>query len=115
MSVGKRMRLPAASASLNSRAQLSTCFLQQRPARVVALGRQEGEAHATAHQEGVDLVQQGLDHPELVGDLGPPEDGDERPLGRLQETVEDLHFSGQHPPGGGRQELRWADDGGCAR
>ena len=78
----------------------------------MALGGQEGEAHAPAHQEGVDLVEQGLDHPELVGDLGPAQDGDERPLRVVEQAVQDLDLAGQDAPGGRGQESGWTDDGG---
>ena len=47
----------------------------------MALSGEEREAHAPSNEEGVDLFEQGFDHAELVGDLGPPEHGDEGPLG----------------------------------
>ena len=40
---------------------------------------QERVGHGAADQERVDLVDQVLDHLDLVGDLGAAEDGDERP------------------------------------
>ena len=42
-------------------------------AHLVALGGQQGEAHRPADEHGVDLGQQGPDHAELVGHLGPAE------------------------------------------
>ena len=53
--------------------------LEQRVADLVALGREEGEAHAAADDERVDHREQGVDDAELVADLGPAEHGDERP------------------------------------
>ena len=47
----------------------------------MALGGEEGEAHAAADEQSVDPGQKVLDHSELVADLRPPEDDGVRPLG----------------------------------
>lgn len=44
----------------------------------------EGEGHAAAHDEDVDLVEQVVDQLDLVADLGAAEDGEEGALGRLE-------------------------------
>jgi hypothetical protein len=86
--------------------------LEQRVADGVALGGEEREAHAAADDEAVDLGQQRLDDAELVGHLGPAEDGDERAAGVVAQAAEDLDLLGQQPPGRRREVLRRADDGG---
>ena len=55
--------------------------LEQRLTDLVALGLEEGEAHAAADQQLVDLRQQRLDHGELVGDLRAAEHHHVRLLG----------------------------------
>lgn len=44
----------------------------------------EGESHATADDEGVDLLKEVVDQLDLVGDLGTAEDGEEGALGGLE-------------------------------
>lgn len=48
----------------------------------------EGECHATADDERVDLVEQVVDELDLVRDLGATEDGEERTLRRLESLGE---------------------------
>jgi len=55
--------------------------LDQRPADRAPLCLEEGIGHAAADDEGVDLVEQVLDHRDLVADLGAAEHGDERVVG----------------------------------
>ena len=55
--------------------------LEQRLADLVALGLEEGEAHAAADEQLVDLGQQRLDDGELVGDLRAAEHHHVRLLG----------------------------------
>jgi len=78
----------------------------------VALGGEEGEAHAPTDQQDVNFGEQGLDHPDLVGDLGPPEDGHKRPLRLSEQAVQDRNLAGQDAAGGRGQEGGWTDDGG---
>jgi hypothetical protein len=58
-------------------------LLEQRLADLVALRLEEGEAHAAADEQLVDLGQQRLDHRQLVGDLGAAEHHHVRLLGVL--------------------------------
>ena len=59
--------------------------LDERPADLDPLGRQEREGHRPTDQEGVHPVDQRVHHGQLVGDLGAAEDGHERALGVLAE------------------------------
>lgn len=52
--------------------------------RDVLEGLLEGESHATADDEGVDLVKEVVNELDLVADLGTTEDGKERSLRRLE-------------------------------
>src|SRR5690606_11425114 len=53
---------------------------------------EEGVGHAAADDHAVDLVEQVLDQLDLVGDLGPAEDRQERPLGVLERLAEVLEL-----------------------
>ena len=70
------------------------------------LGGQEGEAHAAADQQPVDLGQQRLDDRQLVADLGAAEDDHVGPVGVGGQPGEDLELAGDQPPGRVRQPLR---------
>jgi hypothetical protein len=63
----------------------------------VALGLEEGEAHAAADQQLVDLGKQRLDHRELVGDLRTAEHDHVRLLGVLAHAPQNLDLA-QHQP-----------------
>jgi hypothetical protein len=67
-------------------ADVNLVGLAQRVADAMVLGGQEGKAHSPADHQSVDGVEQGLDHLQLVADLGPAEDGGERPLRRLPQA-----------------------------
>lgn len=60
----------------------------------------EGEGHATANDEGVDLVQQVVDELDLVRDLGATEDGEEGALGVLEGLGEVLELLLHEETGG---------------
>ncbi len=66
-SVGSRM---GRSALEQSSAALQVIRLEERVPDAMALGGQEGEAHPSAHHQGIDPIQQRLDNAELVADLG---------------------------------------------
>ena len=55
---------------------------------LVALGAKERERHPAADQEPVDLAEERLDERELVGDLRPAEDRDERARRRVEDPRE---------------------------
>ena len=59
--------------------ELHPLLLDQRVAGPVTLGAEEAEAHRAADQDPVGGLEEALDHPDLVGDLGAAEDDDERP------------------------------------
>ena len=63
-------------------------------------------AHGPADDEGVDLVEQGLDDAQLVAHLGPAEDGHERAGGVVEQAAEDLDLLGQEASGGARAGAR---------
>ena len=75
-------RARARAASIRSRLERAT-----RPTPWPS-AREEREGHPAADQEPVDLDEEVLDERELVGDLGPAEDRDERPLRRLEDPAE---------------------------
>jgi hypothetical protein len=60
----------------------------------------EGEGHATADDEGVDLVKEVVDKLDLVGDLGTTEDGQEGALGVLEGLGEVLELLLDEETGG---------------
>ncbi len=88
---------------------VGTIGLGQALADRLALRQQERVGHAATEDEQVDLGQQVVDDPDLVGHLGPAEDGRERALGRLEQLREHLDLALHQQPGVGRQELGDAD------
>ena len=84
----------------------------KRVADRVALGGKEGEAHPAADHEAVDHVEEGVDHAELVADLGAAEDGDEGSARALPQAGQHLDLAGQQASGGGRHGAWWPDDRG---
>ena len=73
--------------------------LEQRVADRVALGGEEREAHAAADDERVHHAEQGVDHADLVADLGPAEHGDERALRGVAQAEQHLDLLGQQAAG----------------
>ena len=68
---------------------LGAGLVEERVANADALeGLLEGEGHAAADDEQVDLVEQVVDQLDLVADLGAAEDGEEGTLGRLESLGE---------------------------
>ncbi len=63
-------------------------------------------------QQRVHLVQQRIDHAQLVGHFRSTEHRDEGPFRFLKQAVEDLDLPRQDTAGGGGQEGGWTDDGG---
>ena len=86
--------------------------LEKRVADLVALGREEGEAHAAADGERVDDPEQRVDDTELVAHLRPAEHRHEWPGRVVAEAEEHLDLLGQQPAGGAGQELRRPHDRG---
>ena len=86
--------------------------LEQRVADRVAAGGEKREAHRPADRQGVHRLEQRLDDAQLVGDLGPAEDGDERAVGLAAQAQQHLDLALQQAPGGARNVLRRADDRG---
>ena len=72
----------------------------------MALGLEEGEAHAAADEQLVDLRQQRLDDGELVGDLRTAEDHDIRPLGVAGELRQHVELAQHQAAGVARQQRR---------
>ena len=81
--------------------------LEQRVADLVALRGEEGEAHAAADEQAVDLVEQVVDDAELVGDLRAAEHDHVRALRVVGQALRAPRpRSATRPPGGVRQQLR---------
>ena len=78
------------------------------------VGRQEGERHRPADQDGVGEVGEAVDDADLVGHLDAPDDHHERVLRRVQQPVEGVQLRGHQQPGGRRQQVRHAL-GRCVR
>ena len=68
-----------------------------RPADLVPLGLEEGEDHAAADQDAVGLVEQVVDHAELVGYLGAVEH-DRVGGALLGELLQDADLGGDQAP-----------------
>ena len=89
-------------------------LVEQRAPHAVAHGGQEGEGHAAADDEGVDLGGQHLEHLDLVGHLGSAHHGHEGTGRLLQQAAQHLDLLGEAQAGRAGQELGRADDGGVA-
>ena len=90
-STGRTISTPRCSASArNPRTVSSWSASSSELADLVALGLEEGVAHAAADEQAVDAAEQVGDDAELVGDLGAAEDDDVGPLRLLGELREDL-------------------------
>ena len=72
----------------------------------MALGLEEGEAHATTDEQPVHLVQQVVDDPELVGDLRATKHHDVRAIRVGQDCAERLDLLQDERSGGVRKPLR---------
>ena len=72
---------------LSSEAGDAVWFGQGRADRL-ALREQKGVGHAAADDQHIHLVEQTIDDLDLVGDLGPADDRDERALGVVQQLAE---------------------------
>ena len=79
------------------RGELDARLLDQRVAGLVALRREEAEAHRAADQDRVGDLQERVDHGDLVADLGAAEHDHERVLGVLDDAAQrrDLAFEQQ--------------------
>ena len=92
---------------------LDLVVLDERLADPQALGLQEGVGHGAADQDVIGFAEEALDDLDLVGDLGPAQDGDvglHRGVDGLLQVVDFL----LHQVAGGldRDEIGDADDGG---
>eukprot|EP00968_Pinguiococcus_pyrenoidosus_P000792 scaffold47_cov258-Pinguiococcus_pyrenoidosus.AAC.119 len=67
---------------------IAASYLDKGRADLLATGLEEGEHHTTADDELVNLLEHGLDHTDLGGDLGSTDDGRERALGLGNGTLE---------------------------
>lgn len=80
---------------------LGTGLIEERVADGdVVKGLLEGESHAAADDQGVDLVEKVVDQLDLVGDLGATENGEEGALGRLEDLGEVLELLLHEETGG---------------
>ena len=95
--VGKMNRLRTVEEGL---AGLDHVVLAQRRADVVSLRLQEGEAHAATDDQGIDVLEQGLDDRKLVADLRPAHDRHERTARPVVHPTEYLDFAVQETSGG---------------
>ena len=66
----------------------------------MSLGGEKGEGHAPAHDQPVDRAEEGPQHAELVGDLGPADDGQERAGGAGEQATDDVDLAGQETAAG---------------
>ena len=66
--------------------------VQQRGADGAALGGQKGVGHAAADENGVCLLKQIFDDADLVGHLGPAQDGHQGALGGFQGSAHELEL-----------------------
>ena len=81
-------------------AGLDHVVLAQRRADVVSLRLQEGEAHTATNDQGIDVLEQGLDDRKLVADLRPAHDRHERTARPVVHATEYLDFAVQETSGG---------------
>ena len=103
-SVGRRSSQSERSRPLERLArQLDPLLLDQRVARLVALGAEEAEAHRAADQDLVGELEEALDHADLVGHLRPAEHDHERPVGIVEDGGELTQLALEQQPGVGGQ------------
>ena len=79
--------------------------LHQALAEGVAPGRQEGVGHAASDEDRLAAGQQRLDHLELPADLGPADDGVERPARPIEQRGQGGHLPLEQETGHARQEV----------
>ncbi len=77
----------------------------QRSTDRVALHRQEREGHGAADEDRVGALQERLEHPDLVGHLGPPDDRHQRPRGVLEDAGERLDLALHEQAGRAGQQV----------
>ena len=75
------------------------------------LSREEGEAHAAAHDQGVHPVDEMRDDAELVGNLGAAQHHGVGTIGVVEHLAEDLRLRFHQQTGGVRQQLCHIGDG----
>ena len=110
MSWGTVMGAPESS---SAPAGVDLVGLEQAGADVVALGGQEGEAHAAADDEAVGHARAARSiTPSLSLTFDPPEHDHEGPTRVVAQRQQHLDLAGQQPPGRAGQEPRRADDRG---
>jgi hypothetical protein len=73
---------PAFLAASRTLRRVELVVLHEGFADLVALGLEEGIGHAAADDEGRGVLEEGLEHRDLGGDLGAADDGDQG-LGRI--------------------------------
>ena len=95
---------PSARSSASAR-ELDPLLLDQRVAGRDPLGAEEAEAHRAADQDPVGDLEEALDHPDLVGDLGAAEDDDQRPRGGLDDPGQLGHLALEQQPGVAREAV----------
>ena len=66
----------------------------------MSLRLQEGEAHTATDDQGIDVIEQGLDDRKLVADLRPAHDRHERTARPVVHPTEYLDFAVQETSGG---------------
>ena len=91
--INPAIRLSAAvfpTGGQQSSAVVDLIGLQQRRTDLVALRSEKGEAHPAAHQQSVDLRQQGIDHRQLVTDLAAAQHHHVGPVRALGEAPQHL-------------------------
>ena len=116
--VERRLGLPGLRQHLLRR--LDALVVDQRVADVAALGLEEAEAHRAADQDLVGLVEEALDHADLVGHLRPAEHHDQRPLGAVADLGQLLQLALQQQArrgraGAARRRGWWRGRGGRRR
>ena len=94
-------------------AVIDLLLVQQGGTHTVALGGQEGVSHTAANDEGIGLVEQVLDHVELVRHFGAAQDGDEGTHRILHSVAEELHLFGHQIAVGGLLHKRGHAHGGA--
>ena len=84
---------------------MSSLVAQRTRPPVVALRREEREAHRAADQHHVGDLQEAVDHRDLVGHLRAAHDRDERARGVLENAGERPDLAFEQPPGGGGEQV----------
>jgi hypothetical protein len=85
--------------------RLDALPLAQRVADRMTLGGEERECHRPADEDGVRAIEERVEDPDLLGDLRPADDGDERPRRLAEDPGQRLDLALEQQAGRAREQV----------